>query len=424
MNTVVQMTGGVCSITPNFPAPLAGFGRGSPFARISSPLEANVLLFTQGSTKFLIVQLDVLSVGFTFREKLLHNLTGLLRDEELFVVASHTHFAPALDPNLPELGEHDRQYAENVLKSVTALCMSIMLDVHLTGCEASYAKAAASHSINRRKQGFAPRFGFPPFKRSVLRLPNAEGPKDDNIKVLVFNSIQEQKALGVIISYPCHPVGNPDPDAVSADYPGVLRGRARAMLGDGIPVVFLPGFSGNIRPNSVTKFPKSPIQMLHRLINGSVFKQFSVPDWKLWMQGLSDVFASAVHGEQKHIHFGPLEAGRVTIPFSSLMEEVDARSISFQALSFGSDLLVLGISAEVVIEYQKILSEHMGRWSNILTTGYIDGVAAYLPIDTMLDGGGLEVLSPGYSLENGRFKIGLSQIVSCQVKDLLKNLRV
>ena len=50
--------------------------------------------------------------------------------------------------------------------------------------------------------------------------------------------------------------------------------------------------------------------------------------------------------------------------------------------------------------------------------GYAGAVAAYLPTSAMLAEGGLEVLSPGYGLDNAKYRENISELVQERMQKL------
>ena len=78
----------------------------------------------------------------------------------------------------------------------------------------------------------------------------------------------------------------------------------------------------------------------------------------------------------------------------------------------------LGLSAEPVIEYVDALRAICAP-QTLIAVGYTGAVAAYLPTSKMLAEGGLEVDSPGYSLENASYRENVSELVIERIRQLL-----
>ena len=72
-------------------------------------------------------------------------------------------------------------------------------------------------------------------------------------------------------NFACHPVMYHSPMNVSAHFPGDVRKELREILSD-IPVVFLQGFSGDIRPNNVAGGNTFKGKLLSQLNKSPSFK--------------------------------------------------------------------------------------------------------------------------------------------------------
>src|SRR5262245_28226795 len=92
---------GSIDITPQVAAPLVGFaGRNSPFQGVRDQLELNAVVATVRGKCVAFVTIDTLFAS--------NELAGIIESElrrtfdvasaDVVVAASHTHFAPAIDP--------------------------------------------------------------------------------------------------------------------------------------------------------------------------------------------------------------------------------------------------------------------------------------------------------------------------------------
>src|ERR1700719_2493838 len=237
------ISSGSVDITPRRPVMLGGFNkRTAPFTSVASRLEANVLIVRGASSRVIVVSTDLLYPGVTLRNQLVTNLGLEDRSEELFLCASHTHSAPMTAPSIPLLGIADDEYVNYVATQITALVKSIEHKGETSIC--TYRVGSADHSMNRRlvrarltRSGFARSSGFG---------PNPNGDRDESVRIVEFSKLSGEPSA-VIWNYACHPTDFPGFLQVSAEYPGIVRSRLRSQLGD-IPVLFLQGFSGDVRP--------------------------------------------------------------------------------------------------------------------------------------------------------------------------------
>jgi hypothetical protein len=418
-DTTLKFAGGYASIMPRDNVYLAGYG---PDRRslhdVGEPLEANVVLFQSGCGRIVFVQLDVLSVGEQLRHNILARLGGRLQDEELFLVASHTHFAPNLDTRLAGMARLDDAYLASVTETVCGL-VDRTLSASLEPVGLRYAEGQANHSINRRRWCLAPALRFPPVKRVMGLQPNPRGLRDETVRVfLAATDAEGMKPVGMLWNYACHPVTTWPWLAISADYPGVIRRALRDRYNHELPVVFLPGFSGDIRPNHTTGLPLSPYYLLHRIVNGPVFGKFDARSSRQWTSSLAEVVLSAVARGSSPVEVTGIGSRRRCLRMRDLMTgEVDDRRLTFQLVNIDPQFSFPGVSAEPVAEYKPAVCDRLPH-RTVVPVGYIDGVCGYLPTSEMLSEGGLEVASPGYSLEGAKFRPGLSEIVLDSMSEL------
>ena len=90
-----------------------------------------------------------------------------------------------------------------------------------------------------------------------------------------------------------------------------------------------------------------------------------------------------------------------------MIDAVDDRRLSFHLAMLGDELVVLGMSAETVVEYAaQIRAMFPGKM--VVCVGFIDGVCGYLPTSAMLKEGGLEANSPGYDLRSAKWRENIS----------------
>ena len=169
-------------------------------------------------------------------------------EASLLVAATHTHTAPALDPGKPRLGPCDPGYAALVAQRATEL-LGRLASIDPVPCHVDYRTGAADHAINRRRPGWHVSLRHLPY-RGVRRAPNPTGPRDETLHLLTFSDPTD-RPLAVLWSYACHPVGFPARTRVSADFPGVVRRALRDAHGAELPVLFLQGFAGDVRPREI-----------------------------------------------------------------------------------------------------------------------------------------------------------------------------
>jgi len=100
---------------------------------------------------------------------------------------------------------------------------------------------------------------------------------------------------------------------------------------------------------------------------------------------------------------------------------VDDRTLTYHLVRLSRSFLFIAISAEPVVEYASSLRDAFPE-ETVIPVGYIDGVIGYLPTSNMLDEGGLEVVSPGYSLEHVRFNGMISEKILSIIRSCYKEI--
>ncbi len=215
---------GRAEFTPEGPVPLAGYAhaRERTSMRVRDPLFARAVVFEDGETRAALVIYDLLLVV----DELARGVRERLRDAGAFVMvhATHTHssvggFVPGLLgrlfagahrpwvlPRLVEAGERAARVALEGLAPAEVRASSVPLP-GLNG--------------NRR---------------------DPRGPRDEELTVV---RMAREKDLGVLVSYPAHPVivGERDHHAVSADFPGEV---VRLLERDVAFAAFLQGSLGGV----------------------------------------------------------------------------------------------------------------------------------------------------------------------------------
>src|SRR5207245_8671330 len=111
-------------------------------------------------------------------------------------------------------------------------------------CVCKYKEGLLDHSINRRLRSL--RLTRSGFSRTIGIGPNAEGDRDETVRLIRFEDISGAP-IAIVWSYACHATDFYDLAQVSAAYPGRVRARLRDKYGN-IPLLIFKGFSGDARP--------------------------------------------------------------------------------------------------------------------------------------------------------------------------------
>lgn len=395
--------------------------RREPCDGVDGNLEANALIIRLGNKKVAIVSLDLLYVGPDLRQRLLVNLNGALADKELFLCASHTHFAPSVDRTKPMLGKFEAIYLESVVHKVTAL-LSDLLRGQYERAYIEYRKDLRfTGSICRRCRGWGIRKGI--LRRTIIMAPNASAKIDKSVRILRVMSVKGVP-LALIWNLSCHPTGYPLSTTASPEYPGRVREILRQNANRSIPVIFLQGYAGDVRPNITTthhsrrKKSLSFRNWINKKINPPLFESPSLAEWKQWVNELANTVVVAEKDMIK-LDIDSVKGIRITTSTEKLGLKTTV-DFSIHLIKIGK-ILIVGISAEPVNDYVSII-EGLFPDSLIIPVGYIDHVYGYLPSTRMLKEYGYEVdgFKKYFNIE-GQFSENIENIVSDELCKLYDN---
>ena len=404
-------------ITPQTLLSTACGGTGNtPSIAVATPLEANVLGFRDNQQTLIVVSVDWFFASPSLRSRILRRCAGFLDDAGLFIVASHTHASPNPDATKIGFSKVDFEYvawAEDIIANCVekALCFGEWRCVQLR-----YSATPCDCAIHRRRQIWS-RAGFG-FRRLVSLFPNPDGPRDRELRLLRVDD-QEGGVLAIIWGVSCHPTEWPQSRELSSDYPGGVRQALRARIGAAIPIIFLQGFCGDLRPPSIGRWPKQGtwhrnlLKFASSLLNGPIFVGFTQLEYQLWMNNIAacalKAFGDAADEPRLHTK---LLVQRNSIDLSSLGLSGEISRLTLHSFEFDEKLRIVGISAEVCWEYAKLIRRALPG-KTIWPVGYIDTVFGYLPTDAMLPESGYEVdgFKKAFGI-TGKFVPNLEEIIT------------
>lgn len=419
-----------CRLVPPLaiPSPIAGHGANNIAYDLADPLEINAVLFTSTERRCLVVSFDLLFIGGELERQIRCSLSNHhgLSDPDVFLFASHTHFAPPTDSSLPALGPFTDEYAQRILVTVLELVEELVAEAP-RACRLEVRRGRLSHSINRRR----PRY-FPSYTRStglsfarVTFSPNPRGPRDDTATVVSLVDAATKKGIAIIWHYTCHPVGRTPSNVISADFPGAGREAIRRKSDGALPVLFLQGFCGDIRPNIEPKRAKSLRTLVRdvarRVIAGILPMEVSERAWNAWVTSLAEhigeITASSPHFVDDPSEFS---SACVSIPIGEFfrgMVRQDAMRVC--ALRLGRWLEIIALGAEPCVGWQGYVTAAIGEPRGVrLCAGYCGDVFGYLPLPEQVDEGGYEVANfqPLFGMAGQFQKMLLGPSVSTAVK--------
>ena len=417
-------------ITPPAQVPLAGFStRYKPFDGIASPLFISALLLQYGSRRAAIISVDTLSIGKDIQAYIQAKLPDLSH-ASIIVSASHTHFAPAIDQELPALGRTDEAYLTFMLSRIDAL----FDDLHMqewTSCELRRASRVTGLTRKRRAhQQVVPRFleGYLP--RGVPRVLNApdfttttRSPIDLVGLFAQHATTPNESPLALVWSFACHPVSSADPTHVSADFIGHVRERIATLSGNKTISIFLQGFAGDLRPD-IHHWSLAPRNMVKSLlVLGPVWADGNKRMAAQWSGALTREFTSvweALRTANALPAAGDaLEARHRQIALSELQTEMPGRTVSLamQYIRLAEKLSLFAASGEWLSDWQRHIHSEGETVLGVAYTGHLFG---YLPTDEAISHGGYEV--EGFRLAfglSGKWRTRIEEQVAEHIRELM-----
>lgn len=408
-------------ITPSFPVPLSGYaGRTQPFIQVEAPLKAVAVRFVGETSNPILISLDLLYPSASLRNKILAAFEKQVESRDLFLCATHTHYAPSIDRTKPLLGAVDERYENFVFQQVVALVKTV-LKKKLRKGTLHYGEQFANHAVNRRLMLQRPIIEKRRIVKGGLRFaPNKTGPKDEKIRVV---AVVDNSGLtaAILWNYTCHPVGSPASVELGPDYPGRVRELLGVRYEQQPEIIFLQGFCGDIRPYFFDR--KNTLREKARAISkGPSFAPMSTAESLTWSQTLAEKVFSATETAKKH---SPLRSAvyveRTEYPLRLLLENApEERKFSVARLDFGDRLRFLFLSAEPVVAYSDFVRRmSLGRFT--FPVGYTDDVFGYIPTKAMLDEGGYEAgqFFQSFSL-TGALQPNVEKLVNQSIREIIK----
>ncbi len=422
--TTTQVAACRVDLTPEPPVCLGGNrGPGHVGRVIGDPLEANALALRDGDERWLfVVSIDTLYAPAELQRRLEQRLRERLGEDGdflLLLAASHTHYAPMLDPSKPVLGRAEEGYLETLAARIEEALLALV-DGGVEPARATLARGRFRGIANRRRLGRNLRR---PWRRTMMILPNDEARLWDELP-LVRVEDEDGEAIALLWSLACHPVSYPRAGTVSASYPGIVRERLRRTLDrPELPVLFLLGPAGDQRPPAWETPPHSwkaaAIAALNFRHGGrSVFTNFTDAGYRAWVESLC---AAATRTLGKTGDRLELRASwrQTALPLTELMEgHGQGLELALSRADLAEGLSLLTLSAEPCAELAfrlRELSGNVGLW----VAGCIGPIFGYLPSERMLAEGGYEVDGfQGFFDIEGHYRRGFQGAIEEKVRSL------
>lgn len=403
-------------ITPARLLPTACHGPfNTPSEGIALPFEANMIALRENGVILVVVSLDWIFTSPGLRSRILERCEGTLADTNLFVAASHAHTSPATDRTKIGFSAVDNAYLARSEGIIADAVNELLRSAKWTNAKLRYAGVPCDCCVQRRRKIL--QYAAGRIQRKVARYPNKEGPRDRELRLLRVED-EAGNLLSVIWGVSCHPTDWPRLRELSSDYPGAVRQALRIQVGRDLPIVFLQGFCGDLRPPSIGLWRRTGpwhrrfLLLANTLVNGPCFAGFTATEYQAWQSGITECARKGLAESANAPALATnLAFRRSSVPLSSLGLSGEISTITCHWFDLAEQLRVTGISAEPCWEYMQMV-QRIFPGKVIWPVGYIDNVFGYLPTRAMLSEGGYEVTEfrKRFGI-NGEFVQNLEEVI-------------
>ena len=309
----------------------------------------------------------------------------------LVLTSSHTHTGPLIRGNLEsmfQLSDADRQVVHEYAAKLTDNLVKVVGDAlqHLAPANVSYATGTAGFAMNRRE----------PTPKGIKLGVNPQGPVDHTVPVLTVTSA-DGKRIAVLFGYACH---NTTLTGQFYQLSGDYAGFAQAAIEEANPgvtalFVMLCGADQNPEPRSTLDLARQHGQNLAAEVNRVIAApQKPVKGRIRTAFQITDLMFAAHNREtfEQQSKDSNVYRARNAARMLKLYDEghpIRKYPYPVQAIQFGSDLTVVALGGEVVVDYVLRLKREFGS-EGLMTVAYANDVMAYIPSQRVLKEGGYE----------------------------------
>lgn len=364
---------------------------------VDPPLMARLAVFRHGETVGAFLQLDLLSIRWSWVELLREAITRQtgFNGRALMVAATHNHAGPAV-ANAGDVVRDDT-YTALLLDRCVALFTETLSRMqpavtgfgHTNVWDVAHNRRVVMRDGTVRTHGH---FNDP----EALYL---EGPVDPELAVLAVRSQNDHNLLGCVVNFSCHPTHHGGDDTFTAGYPGCLAADLRQR---GIPVaVYLNGACGNLAVNDPTNggatidmqtAGKRLADAAYQVIESMAFTGH--PSLRVRSRTIALPYRHASGAEQKGAIRGaqrfidPAIYDRHIPPLMQRIKERGEQPAEVQVLQL-DNLSWVAIPAEYFVEHQLRIKTATYP-HHTLVVSHANGMVGYVPTKAAFEHGGYE----------------------------------
>ncbi len=220
-------------LKPPYGIQMAGYGIRYSKGTLD-PLEARVLVLSDGKRKLALVTLDLC---FPFDPPVMDEIRAGVRAsvDEVIFHASHTHSGPTYST------------APEAAKAAIPRVVAAIEEAARTAAPARIGSGWGQTYIGFNRRYLRPDGSLQMFWRNETRV-STTFPVDPTVGVIRVDRA-DGTPLAILVHYACHPVVlGPENLDYSADYPSEMRRHVEHEMGSGVMAFFLQGAPGDINP--------------------------------------------------------------------------------------------------------------------------------------------------------------------------------
>ena len=416
------------AITPPLPFWLSGYAaRTNPAVEVWTELWAKALALRDArGTRAVIVTTDLIGLPGVISDEVatrVRNQFGLERAQLVFN-SSHTHSGPAVWPNLrvlfefnPEDQRRTQEYASRLTDSLTRVVGEALGS--LAPAVLSSGHGTAGFAINRRE----------PRASGVAIGVNPPGPTDHDVPVLKVSS-PEGKLRAVLFGYACHntTLGG-DLYRVNGDYAGFAQAELEARFPEATALFCeLCGGDQNPHPRGTPghaqRYGKALAEAVSQVLAGQLTPVRSPIRASYQLTNLEFAPHTQAQFEKESQSEDRFHRRRAALMLETYAQGKPVLTTPYpvQAIRFGTDLTLLALGGEVVVDYAlRTKREYPGE--NLIVSGYCNEVKCYIPSRRVLSEGGYEpVDSMIYYGQPGPFQTNVEDRVFAAIHQTLKEV--
>ena len=383
------------NITPEGPIWLSGYAaRNRPSEGKLTELWAKALALEDAKGgRLVVVTVDLIGLPRSLAEEVAARVQkqwGLER-ARLLLNASHTHTGPVVYPNLITMFELDavqeqtvRDYARGLADKLVAVTGAALGD--LAPARLAFGQGQVGFAVNRRE-----------VTPNGIRLGvNPSGPVDHSVPVLVVSD-PDGRTKAVVFGYACHSTTlTAEHYKISGDYAGYAQMEIERVR-PGATAMFLTLCAGDQNPH-----PRSSEELAQRHGTSLADEVVRVlagelkpvrPPIRAALQVVDLRFAPHTRETfEKELASGDrFRVARARQMLKAYDERRPVRYVPYpvQAVRFNTDLALLALGGEVVVDYALRAKREFPR-ETLVVAGYSNDVMCYIPSLRVLREGGYE----------------------------------